>query len=113
MEISSRVVPITECEASRRGPLVAQLDGDAIGRKLVARCPEPGDRMQPLGMAGTKKLHDVFVDRKIPRADREGIPVVQAIDGEIVWLVGHYISERAKVTESTGTVIELYARPLA
>lgn len=48
---------------------------------------QPGDRMRPRGMAGTKKLQDIFVDAKVPREERRRIPLIY-LDGEVVWAVG-------------------------
>jgi tRNA(Ile)-lysidine synthase len=112
IELASVLVPLARCDPARRGPYRAHLDAAVVGRELVVRSPRAGDRMAPLGMRGTKKLQDLFVDCKVPRAEREGIPVVTTTDGEIVWVVGHRISERAKVTAQTEFVAELEARPL-
>ena len=55
---------------------------------LIARPWKPGDRMRPLGMNGhSKTLQDIFTDRKVPRALRHRLPVVES-DGEIVWIPG-------------------------
>ncbi|HET6347902.1 MAG TPA: tRNA lysidine(34) synthetase TilS [Candidatus Krumholzibacteria bacterium] len=75
---------------------------------LIVRCPRPGDRIQPLGMQGHKKLSDLFIDRKIPRRLRSRIPVVEA-NGEIVWVVGVAISERARVRGDENAVFRLGA----
>jgi tRNA(Ile)-lysidine synthase len=112
IELSSALVPCGQCDTDRRGAMRAQLDAAMVGPELVVRSPRPGDRMAPLGMRGTKKLHDFFVDKKIPRAEREGIPVLTTTDDEIVWIVGHRISERAKVTAGTVFVAEIEARRL-
>ncbi len=112
IELASVLVPLARCNPARRGPYRVHLDAAVVGRELVVRSPRAGDRMAPLGMRGTKKLQDLFVDCKVPRAEREGVPVVTTTDGEIVWVVGHRISERAKVTAQTEFVAELEARPL-
>jgi tRNA(Ile)-lysidine synthase len=113
LAIAARLAPVAECDPALRGPLCAQLDARVVGAELVLRSPKPGDRWTPLGMRGTKKLQDFLVDKKIPRAEREGMVVVATTQGEIVWLVGHRVSERAKVTARTERVAELVARPLA
>lgn len=38
--------------------------------------------------AGRKKLKDVFIDDKIPREERDSIPLL-ALGSEIIWIVGH------------------------
>ena len=49
---------------------------------------QPGDRMAPLGMEGSRKLQDILTDQKIPRAQRTRIPIV-VCRGEIIWLPGY------------------------
>ncbi len=59
---------------------------------LSLRSWRPGDRFRPLGMSGHKKLQDFFVDAKVPRFERERIPLL--LSGErIAWVVGHRIAE--------------------
>ncbi len=59
---------------------------------LTLRCWRPGDRFRPLGMSGQKKLQDFFVDAKVPRRERERIPLL--LSGErIAWVIGHRIAE--------------------
>lgn len=112
LELTSRVVPAGDCDPGRRGPLCAQLDERLVGPEVVVRSPEPGDRIAPLGMQGTKKLQDIFVDEKTPRFERGRTPVVTLPQGEVVWVVRHCVSERVKVTPETERVAELIARPL-
>jgi len=52
----------------------------------------PGDRFQPLGLRGQKKLQDFFVDAKVPRRERARIPLLLAL-GRIAWVVGQRIAE--------------------
>lgn len=77
-----------------RFPAECTLSLDAIGRAggLVVRARLPGDRMEPLGMDGTKKLQDILVDCGVPRDERDSIPVVCAADGRVAWLPGYRIA---------------------
>ena len=61
------------------------------GRDLVFRSWRAGDRMKPLGMAGSKKLSDIFTDLKVPRAERDARIVVEC-GGEIAALAGWRVS---------------------
>ncbi len=79
-------------------------DRQRIKAPLFLRNREAGDRFQPLGMKGSKKLKDFFIDEKIPLKEREKIPLL--VRGkEIVWVVGHRISDKAKVTNKTEKVL--------
>lgn len=82
------------------GSMEAVFDLDAIVGTLVVRNWQPGDRIRPLGMDGTKKLHDVFIDGGIPRSARCRIPIV-ADDVKTVWVPGLVVSQEARVTEHT------------
>ncbi|MFC2034820.1 tRNA lysidine(34) synthetase TilS [Chloroflexota bacterium] len=82
----------------------AQLDFNEVGAKVVVRYRQPGDRFQPLGMSGSKKLGEFMIDKKIPRAWRQRIPVVCS-SKQILWVVGWRVDNRVKVTESTKMVL--------
>ena len=93
--------------------LVAMFDAAKIADAgLVARNFMKGDRMHPMGMRGTRKVHDVFVDRKLPRARRERFPVV-TVGGEIAWLPGLARADCALVTKATETVLRVEASEIA
>lgn len=77
------------------GPDVAFASSEAVGETLYVRGWLPGDRIAPLGMQGTRKLQDVFVDSKIPRERRHRQPVVVGATGEILWLPGLCLSRHA------------------
>jgi tRNA(Ile)-lysidine synthase len=66
----------------------------------------PGDRFQPLGARGEQKLKEFFIDHKIPRRERPGIPLLVS-EERIVWVVGYRISEWAKVTEKTERIVRV------
>ena len=65
--------------------------------------------MRPAGLGGTKSLQDLFADRKVPRALRRTLPVVEA-DGEIVWVAGVAVDERFAAPEDEPGAVGLTAR---
>jgi tRNA(Ile)-lysidine synthase len=90
---------------------VALFDGDAVRDGVLVRNFYPGDRVRPLGMKGRKKVHDVFIDAKVPVVHRSTWPLV-VVGSEIAWVPGCVRSEIAKITATTqwvcqGTVIPL------
>jgi tRNA(Ile)-lysidine synthase len=89
------------------------IEASGVGSRLVVRSRRPGDRLRPLGLGGMKKLQDVFVDRKVSRADRERIPVIALETGRIVWVPGHALAEEFRVTDRTNTVVILKLRSIA
>jgi len=91
----------------KRQVLMERFDADVLGKPFTVRTWRPGDRFQPLGMKGTKKLQDFFVDEKAPRWERHQVPLLCAADGRIAWVVGYRIAEPFKVTERTKRVVEV------
>jgi tRNA(Ile)-lysidine synthase len=87
---------------------VAAFDFDTIEEPLIVRGWEAGDRFTPLGMKGTKKLHDFFVDKKVPREERNCVPLLVCPTG-IVWVIGYQIGNRYRITEKTKTTLSLQA----
>lgn len=85
------------------------LDADRCALPLRVRRVAPGDRFQPLGMTGAKKVGDYFTDRKVPVRDRGSVPLVEDAKGAIVWLIGHGISHRARILPGTRTILHLTA----
>ena len=67
---------------------------------------EIGDKIQLLGMKGTKKISDVLTDLKIPSYKRKNQLVLQ-YKKDIVWLVGKRISEKYKITDETKIKLKL------
>ena len=98
------------CELGPSAKGQGVLDRSALGQELRVRSWRHGDRMAPLGLRGTKSLQDLFTARRIPRAERAVVPVVESADGEIAWVAGVATSERFKVTESTVQTVRLMAR---
>jgi len=88
----------------------AYLDFSRSGDRLVVRAPKRGDRFQPLGMTGPKKLGEFMIDSRIPRPWRKDIPIVCSTR-QIVWVVGWRIDDRVKVTENTRQLLRLEFKP--
>ena len=78
-----------------------RLDRAAIGDAGVVRSWRPGDRVQPSGMQGHKKIQDLFTDSKVPRHWRDKIPLL-VCDRGVAWVVGYRTAEWAKA-DSSGT----------
>jgi tRNA(Ile)-lysidine synthase len=88
----------------------AVVDAGVVGGELLVRYRRRGDRLRPLGVGGRKSVHDLFVDRKVPRAERDRVPIVTDGRGRIVWVAGHGISEEFRVTPGTTSVLLLNFR---
>jgi tRNA(Ile)-lysidine synthase len=89
-------------------PWQAYLDADQVGEPVLT-APQPGLRFAPLGMHGQHKgLGDFFTNRKVPLALRSGWPiVVDARSGDLLWVCGLSIAERARITVATKWVLHM------
>ncbi len=59
-----------------------------------------------MGFGKRKKLQDFFVDEKVPRDERDEIPVVLS-GTDVIWIAGFRGDERFKVTEGTKRFLRL------
>jgi len=84
--------------------LTACTDLALIDFPVTVRHWEPGDRFVPLGMSQSKKISDFLIDLKIPVTDKE--KVLLLISGDrIIWVMGHRIDDRFKVTDRTERIL--------
>ena len=94
--------PINHAAANKfpDGKFEAVFDLDRLQLPPKLRQRRDGDRFHPFGMRGTKKLKDLLIDAKIPRQERERVPVLMSGD-EIIWVVGYRTSEPFKIRSET------------
>jgi tRNA(Ile)-lysidine synthase len=96
-------------EAPKRaaqGTGIVCLDFEKIRFPLVCRSVLEGDRIQPLGMNGRKKVCRLFIDGKIPQEIRTRVPLL--VDAHsVIWVCGLCLSERVSISERTRTVLQV------
>ena len=79
----------------QRSPFCQVLDGDSL-RGACVRNRRAGDFIRPLGLDGTQKLSDYFVNRRVDRPMRDAVLLI-ARGSEVLWAAGIGISETAKL----------------
>ncbi len=85
----------------------AFFDYDLLSPPLTVRTRRPGDRFYPKGLGGSKKLKDFFIDEKVPRAQRDEIPLISSGDDIIIWVVGWRQDGRFTIKGTTKQVLEI------
>ncbi len=89
-------------------PWQAALDADRLADVLTVRGPSAGDRIWPLGMRGSVKLSDLFINEGIPRLVRKRWPVLLS-ESEIVWVPGLRLAHAYRIRPSTKHALLLRA----
>ena len=89
----------------RSGPAIAFFDMESLSFPMVLRNFRPGDRFSPLGLGGTQKIKNYFINNKIPRSERSKHPLLVSA-GRVVWIAGHRIDDTVKVVSSTQKVLK-------
>ena len=84
-----------------QGERAAAFDADALSAPLTIRPLRQGDRIRPFGMDDGKKVKEILIDRKVPRDERWGRPVVCDAKGTILWIPGVVRSSHAPVNPKT------------
>lgn len=72
------------------------LDADKVHFPFTIRSRKPGDRFMPLGMTQTQKLKEFFINNKVPKFEREKVPVFDD-GGKIFWIAGYRLDARAAI----------------
>lgn len=89
------------------GTFEAMFDYDKIDLPLIVRNRRQGDRFQPHGMNGTKKIKDYLVDTKVPRTDRDRIPMLVS-GNDILWIIGFTTNEKFRILPQTQRYLHLH-----
>lgn len=69
-----------------------------------------GDRLQPLGLDGSRKLSDLFQEHRIAAGDRPGVLLVEDDIG-ILWAVGLARSERTRLLHPGAPAVTITITP--
>ncbi len=87
-------------------PHTGLLDAGKISFPLLLRPWKQGDYFYPLGMKKKKKVARFLIDQKIPRTEKDKILVLE-MNKRIVWVVGHRIDDRFKITTQTKSLLRV------
>ncbi len=85
---------------------IEYIDASLIEFPIIVRSWQRGDAFVPLGMKGRKKVSDFFVDSKLSNTEKHTVPIIES-DGRVVWIAGHRLDDRFKLTSSTTDVYQL------
>jgi len=117
VRIECRVLPegaIGAADAARRATdMEVFLNPDALRLPLCVRSRRPGDRFHPLGAPGARRLKKFLIDRRVPRHERDRLPLVVTAAGRIAWVVGYRIGEAFRLPDRPVGALHLRAVTMA
>ena len=86
----------------------AYLDADKLEWPLIYRTWQPSDYFYPLGLRKKKKLNHFLSAQKLSPALKEKVAVITMGD-KLLWVVGHRIDDRFKITPTTKNILVISA----
>lgn len=98
--------PISPTNPEKYSGFEALINVDYANNQLVVRTWQSGDKFQPLGFHGTRKVSDILTDMKVPAHEKESYPIL-ICNQEIVWVPGYRIAEKFRVTDQTKTALHI------
>lgn len=92
--------------------LEAWVDGSKLKGDLHLRTAQTGDRMQPLGMEGSRLLSDILGEMKLTRLARRQLPIICDLIGP-VWIPGGPIAQRVRLDGESNQAVRLAFGPIS
>lgn len=106
LEVITELVAANVLQLGKTATWETSIDYALVKEGLSVRTWQEGDRIQALGMEGTKPLKKIWQENKIPLENRHRIPIV-CHQNDIVWIPGLCESERYKITTQSEMSIQI------
>ena len=103
-----KIQVITDRELEDKNNDTFVVDPEEIHFPLTVRTRKNGDRMKVKGLNGSRKVKDIFIDKKIPVTERALWPIVEDANQEIIWIPDLIKSDKEAVKESTSFITLKY-----
>lgn len=106
-KIKATIVDCAELGDMEENENVFYADINKLNNPLFIRSRKHGDKITPIGLKGTKKVNRIFIDKKVPKRERDEWPIVVDKDGEILWIPCLTRSNKALIDQHTENVLIL------
>ena len=104
--INFEVIENKKKEKFTKNNLIKLFNYDKIEKEILIRYRKDGDKIIPLGMSGSKKVKDIFINSKVPREERDNTPIL-CFDDKISWIVGYKTSQLFKIDSDTKMILKI------
>lgn len=95
-----------EVKKLHQSSCIRWFDYDRITDNILIRMREEGDFLIISEDGRRKKLKSYFIDEKIPREERDEVPLI-ASGKEILWVIGGRTGEGARISPSTKKLLKI------
>lgn len=109
--IESKILNVDEFNMQQHEEYTKFFDADKVYGNLMIRNRKNGDKIKILGLGGNKKIKDLFIDLKIPKEDRDKVPILADEQG-IIWVIGYRMSEDYKVDKTSKNILRISYKTL-
>ncbi len=113
IELNCQLIDKANLDFKKKSEKEEFFDFEKTGDAISCRFFEAGDRFVPLGMDGAKKVKSYFIDEKVPKNERNRIPILTNGKNDIIWIYGHRIGHDFRIREETRKIIAIQGRDLS
>jgi tRNA(Ile)-lysidine synthase len=115
IEINEYLFSVEEVEKSEiqfsEDKNIEFINGDKLKFPLTIRKWRIGDKFQPIGLKGTKKISDFLTEAKVDSIDKKN-QLVLLNEDTIIWVFNYRLNESVKITSETKRILKLLVRPI-
>lgn len=99
------IIQTAEKEGVELTEFPVMIDTDALSMPLFIRSWQQGDRFQPLGMRGKKKVSDLLIEQKVPLTKKAEVPLLVDSNDNILAVWPWRIDDQVRITPKTKKVL--------
>ncbi len=88
------------------------LDYDKLKFPMSLRKWQEGDTFYPLGMQGSQKLSDFFINQKVAIPEKEKIWLLCDAEDRIVWVLNYRLDNRFRISKSSQRMLHIFLETL-
>ncbi len=107
---SIQSIPVEEYEIQRNAS-VGQFDADKLKFPLVVRSWKQGDRIKSIGLKGSKKVSDIYIDHKLSQQQKDTTLCLESND-QLVWIDGYATSRDFALGNNTKNIYLIISKSI-